>query len=85
MNAKKGIKNGRDTETVSFFNSFSLYDNGYDQFSQNYGGETVRFAIENDHPEIVEVLCDIGNPVIIFGQSPGMTSYLFIKKVTYRQ
>lgn len=59
-------KHGRDTETISLFNSYSLYDEGYDQFTQNYGGETVRFAIENDHPDLFELLCEIGIPVIVF-------------------
>ncbi len=58
-------KNGRDTETVSLFNSFRLYDEAYDQFTQNYGGETVRFAIGNDHPDIFKLLREIAIPVIV--------------------
>lgn len=57
--------NGRDSNTVSLFNSYHLYDDGYDQFTQNYGGETVRFAIKNKHPEVFKLLCDIGSPVVV--------------------
>jgi len=38
----------------------------FDHFAQKYGGETVRFAIENDHPDVFKLLCEIGIPVIIF-------------------
>lgn len=57
---------GRENGYLSLFNSYRFYEDGYDQFTQNYGGETVRFAIADDHPEVFSLLCEIGIPVIVF-------------------